>query len=108
MVFVGCIARTSARAGRVVAGRLGVPLGIGEPGSGGRVGAGGGQVPGWQDGLCVGRVGAGVAGVDAGAGVPVDDGASAGNLGVPNLLLFLSSFMAAVALSMTCRQIGAG
>ena len=107
-LLVGCVGRPPARASGVVAGGLGVLLGTGEPGDGGRVGGGAGQVPGWQDGLGAGRVDTGVAGVDAGARTPVGDAASAGNLGVPNLLLFLSSFIAAVALSMNCRQIGAG
>ena len=52
----------------------------------------------------VGCVGTG----DEGVGLFVGDAVSAGNFGVPNRLLFLSSCMAAVAFTMNCRQIGPG
>ena len=79
-------------------GGLGGRLGTGEPWE--RVGVG--------DGLGVDRVGAGVAGADGWLGLFVGDAVSSGNFGVLKRLAFLSSCMAAVALTMNCCQIGPG
>jgi hypothetical protein len=49
----------------------------------------------------------GVAGRVGWVGTTFGDGVSFGNFGAPNRYLSLSSFNAAVAATMNCRQIGA-
>jgi hypothetical protein len=65
---------------------------------------GGVGVPGAAVGACrVGAVGGRGACVDPAAG----EEPTSGNVGLPKRYWFLSSFMAAVAATMNCRQIGA-